>query len=301
MCAFDLSRCAAACLLSVLLAGCASTQLNYNTLDIASSVDSIFTRQALENLSKTIDDPNALPAQLDLLQGTIQTSASVTPSISFPLSQSITNTTQTAATVTRTHTGVLAGAGSSISGVDAWQQNWNVVPISDANTLRNLRALYRYVIYPDASLLAEYTVARVEGKATFGKDPYALAEPQCVLCSVAPFSHSRSLYINKSLKRGWLYWTTPSQVTGEERPPPADRAIVDLGSYGRHRLFMSADDYAKGYLSDFVLFLLPVAPLASTAAKPGSVTGQGRAAPSAGRGPYVVPPSPSPPGIVPPP
>jgi hypothetical protein len=61
----------------VFLSGCASTQLNYNTLDVARSVESIYTRQALANLSKYIDEPNAIPSQLDLLQGTVQTSNSI--------------------------------------------------------------------------------------------------------------------------------------------------------------------------------------------------------------------------------
>jgi hypothetical protein len=279
-----------------LLLGCASGQLNYNTLDIANSVESLYTRQALDNLSKYIDGPNAIPSQMDVLQGTVQTSASVTPSFTFPLSQSITNTgTRTGAALTSTNTGVLAGAAATLGGSDTWQQNWNIVPLSDANTLRNLRALYRYVVYPDVSLLkSEYTVARMAEGKKFVDDPYAISEPQCVLCTP---KHK----VNPRLRAGWLYWTPG-------RPPPPDTSIVDLGIHGRHQLFMTAQDYFNGYLSDFVLFLMPVAPLtaAGTPPKPGTVTPGGRAATTPGRGPYINRPpiQPGPqyniPGILPP-
>jgi hypothetical protein len=281
---------------ALLLSGCASTQLNYNTLDIASSVEGLYTRQALDNLSKYIDEPNSIPSQIDVLQGTVQTTATVTPSINLPTTHSITDTAaRTGAALTSTHTSVLAGAAGTLSASDAWQQNWNVVPLSDANTLRNLRALYRYVVYPDVSLLkTEYTVARIAQDGKFVDDPYAISEPQCVLCTQ---SHN----LNSRLRSGWLYWTP-------NKPPPPDTPIIDLGIHGHHQLFMTAHDYVNGYLSDFVLFLLPVAPLTAngTPPKPGTVAPGGRAAPTSGRGPYINrPPIPGPqfntPGILPPP
>jgi hypothetical protein len=55
-----------AALAAISLAGCASTQLNYNTLDIAGSVSSLYTKQVLSNLSKYIDEPEGLPAQVDI-------------------------------------------------------------------------------------------------------------------------------------------------------------------------------------------------------------------------------------------
>jgi hypothetical protein len=262
---------------SFLLLGCASGQLNYNTLDIASSVESLYTRQALDNLSKYIDNPDGIPSQMDLLQGTVQTANSVTPSLSAPLSQAITSTgARAGALFTTTHTGVLAGASATLGASDTWQQNWNVVPLSDANTLRNLRALYRYVIYPDVSALkAEYTVARVAEEKQFVDDPYAISEPQCVLCTP---KHN----VNPRLHAGWLYWTPGN-------PPPSDTQIVDLGPHGNRQLFMTEHDYLNGYLSDFVLFLMPVAPLTAkgTPPKPGTVGPNGRAAPSGNRGPYI--------------
>ena len=188
MCLFTWSNRLAALCLTVLLCGCASTQLNYNTLDISNTVGDLYTRQTLANLSRYIDDPMALPSQLDLLQGTIQTSNSVTPTVTAPFTASIVNGLSRASAVgTTTHTATIAGSGISLCASDTWQQNWNVVPMSDQNTLRNLRALYRHVLYPNSSLQIEYTVARlaVDGKTlkdrTFPPDPYALQEPQQAL------------------------------------------------------------------------------------------------------------------------
>jgi hypothetical protein len=272
--------------IALFMPSCASTQLNYNTLDVASSIESVYTRQALDNLSKFIDEPNAVPSQVDLLQGTVQTTYGVTPSLTVPFSDSITRTlTQTGAAFTRTYTTVAGSASTGLSASDTWLANWNVVPLSDANTLRNLRALYRYVIYPGVSLQAEYTVARLEKDGKFIKDPYALLPPQCVLCT------SR-LVVNKRLRSGWLYWTNISLI-GPENPPPPNTPLVDLGVHGAHRLFMTQQDYANGYLSDFVFFLLPVAPLLGGAAPPkgGTVTSAGRAANP--RTPFGVSPQPS--------
>src|SRR5258706_13976443 len=123
--------------------GCASKQLNYNTLDIAASVENLYMSQVLANLSKYIDEPNGIPSQMDIAAGTVQTSNSVTPTITFPLSHSV----ATAVGTSRTETATIAGASLAIGASDAWQQNWTVSPIGDANTLRNLRALYRYAVY----------------------------------------------------------------------------------------------------------------------------------------------------------
>src|ERR1700753_3163634 len=96
------------CIIGIQVAGCASTQLNHNTLDLASTVDSLVTKQVLDNLSKIIDNPLAVPAQVDLAAGSATTSNSITPSISDPYTKAVTatNTVMTAigASVTNTTT-----------------------------------------------------------------------------------------------------------------------------------------------------------------------------------------------------
>jgi hypothetical protein len=131
--------------LGAVLAGCAGTQLKYNTLDIASTVTALHTSQVLENLSRTIDEPYALPSQVDITSGTIQTSNSITPTVTSPLSRGSTRNAGGAFTGLTT-----AGAGLTVAASDTWLQSWLVTPISDSANLANIMALYHYVIYgPD--------------------------------------------------------------------------------------------------------------------------------------------------------
>jgi hypothetical protein len=67
-----------------IVSGCASTELNYNTLDIASSTESLLTRQVLYNLANFLDSEIALPAQIVVLSGTATTADTVTGGASFP-------------------------------------------------------------------------------------------------------------------------------------------------------------------------------------------------------------------------
>jgi hypothetical protein len=169
---------------TLLASGCASTQLAFNTVDVGSSLETIFTEQALVNLSNYIDHPYAIPSQIDLSIGTVQTTNSVSPTATAPLSNSITRTGGGAISSI-----VSAGAGLSLNASDAWQQNWNVSPVNNANTLRNLRALYRYAICHtskpvcDTQLKKEYHVPRmIVGTNPTIIDPYMLEYPHCVLC-----------------------------------------------------------------------------------------------------------------------
>jgi hypothetical protein len=235
----------------VFLAGCASTQLNYNTLDIAANVEGIYVKQALINLSKTIDNPYAIPSQIDLAAGTVQTSASISPSVNTPLSKAI----------SRSGTGVitgtaLAGSGFSLSGSDGFQQSYTVSPITDGNNLRNLRALYRYALFDEADLQREYRPPLVQSKGKYSFDPYALLEPQCVLCT------SR-LIPNRNLHKAWVYWS-PGHM------PDTGIETVSLGIWGNHELYMSADAYRRGYLDNFVLFIM------GTGAGPADASGAGK-------------------------
>jgi hypothetical protein len=128
--------------LSAALAGCAGTQLKYNTLDIASTVTAIHTNQVLENLSRFIDEPYALPSQVDITSGTIQTSNSITPTVTSPLSRAANRNSGGDITSLAT-----AGGGLTVAASDTWLQSWLVTPISDSTNLTNIMALYHYVIY----------------------------------------------------------------------------------------------------------------------------------------------------------
>ena len=265
-----------------LLGGCAGTQLKYNTVDVADTVSSLYKDQVLSNLSRTIDNPSAIPSQVDLLQGTIQTVHAVTPTVTFPL----TSTVMTAATRAAT----TAGAGGSLSASDTWQQNWNVVPLSDANTLRNLRVLYQHAVYGDA-LLHRYQPSRLVADGDLVPDEYYYRLPHCVICSRTKKITNLSLYENPSLVPGWLYWR--GSAGQSERLPAAGVPVVSLGAYGAHELLMTQADFQAGVLEDFILFVLPNAEppqKGADAGKPGTPNAIDRANPAAGRGSYRASP-----------
>jgi hypothetical protein len=137
--------CIAVCLLS---SACASTQLNYNTADLASSLSSLAKTQILYNLAQAISDPEFVPSQVTISIGTAQTSNSVAPSISLPLGPAfaVTNrvtggarsSIQTASAVTN------AAPGIGLQVIDAWNQSWTMVPATSANQLRRLRTIYQF-------------------------------------------------------------------------------------------------------------------------------------------------------------
>jgi hypothetical protein len=138
-----------------LLGGCAGTQLKYNTLDVASTLTDIHTKQVLENLSRVIDEPYAIPSQIDIQSGTIGTTNSVTPSLTAPLSSSATRNGSDAITSLTT-----AGFGLSVNANDSWNQSWQVIPVSDPVSLSNINALFRYVIYGEEHSLKLPPAAR---------------------------------------------------------------------------------------------------------------------------------------------
>jgi hypothetical protein len=258
------------------ITGCASAQLNFNTLDIASSVSDLYTKQVLINLSRIIDDRDALPSQLDITGGVVQTNFSVTPNVSSPLSRSI----------TRTAAGVIsgsatAGASASLNISDSSQQNWSVAPVSESNSLRNLRALYRYAAY--GGNLSDYTPSfTIDSKQQRVNDPFFTSLPHCVKCAI---EGNKSLVKNPKLGPGkWLYWTTDLGVSVPERLPPPGEAVIELGHYGNHTLMILQRD--REYLSEFVLFTMPVNE------PDGGAKGDKKGSPrTPKRGPFFVPPA----------
>ena len=231
-----------------------------------------------------------------MLQGTVQTSSSIQPGLSFPLSRQFGRTTTTSATTTIANAGTLSGAAATLSGSDAWQQNWNVVPISDANTLRNLRALYRFAVWGNAqSLMSEYVPSRLETESgELVSDPYYLKLPQCIICEKTE-NGKVVRFINPKLSYGWLYWTSD---VGSDNPPPPGVPTRSLGHYGHHELLISQQNYLRGDLENFILFTMPSYGPSNTSAKPGNTGPTGRPTAPSGRNNFLAP-GPQPPGINP--
>lgn len=139
-----------ACALSLL--GCASTQLNYNTQDLASTVDTLVTDQVLSNLAKFINSPNAIPSQITILTGTVTTNDVVNPTITSPLNLATAVTNTAANTLGATPSTTLTNAavktqsnlGATLLGTDQWTQTWGIAPLIDPDQLRRLRVLYQF-------------------------------------------------------------------------------------------------------------------------------------------------------------
>jgi hypothetical protein len=239
----------------LLASGCASTQLNYNAVEISGTLDSVYTKETLTNLSKFIDNPWAIPSQVMMVGGTVQTTNTINPSVTFPLTAAVARAfSNTSPTISTTST--VAGAGATVSGTNTAQQNYTIAPLNDANTLRNQQALYRHAVY-GASLVREYRVPRVFVADVFYDDPYNLQLPHCVLCAVRQGVFTRqphpAVVENRNLRPAWLYWEghpglAQLQATGD---------IIDLGHFGNHELFMRRSNYDAGVLTHFVVFTLP--------------------------------------------
>ncbi len=275
------------------LAGCASTQLNSNTMEIASTVESLQTRQVLYNISKFIDNYDTIPDQISIGSGTVSVTNSVTPNISGTLTS--TNVITAAQSTTRAVSKVLGG-----SGTDQWNESWGIAPVSDGDALRRLRALYLFVANDDPAELHNYppqlvsftppskdqipTCTKWANTACDGpvlvRDPFFQNRFHSVLVLGKP---------NRALcPEGWLYYTGLSPASGVERPPPSSPAPIFLGHFGNHDLFTTAEAMKKRCLSNFVLFVLDAAGETSS---PTSGGGGGAAGKSKGATIQVLPPS----------
>ena len=132
--------------LCVLLPACASTQLNYNTLDLASKTDDLVTQQVLHNFAVFLDNPAAVPAQVTVSSGNATTSNSVTPTLSAPLNNGVTTTRLFSAAPTTTVTEAIASRSLSVAASDSWNQSWSYSPVTDPMRMKRLQALYRYAV-----------------------------------------------------------------------------------------------------------------------------------------------------------
>jgi hypothetical protein len=155
---------------AMVVAACASGQLNSNTLDLASTVGDIQTHQVLFNLSQFIDNPFAMPAHVDLGPGNASTNLSLTPQVGTPFNGSVglvsTFTNTLAATPSRVASNQLtnstAASTFALTASDAYAQSWTYTPVTNSNELKRLQTLYSYAVgmIDDNELKKEYTLVR---------------------------------------------------------------------------------------------------------------------------------------------
>jgi hypothetical protein len=161
----QLPRFSAFLLVFITPTGCASTELNYNTLDLASSTDDLMMHQVYYNLANFIDSDLAYPAQAVISGGTASTTDNLSANLNAPWNSAANATTQLVGTLAAASTRSLTSiAGSSmasttlgVSGTALRSQNWAYAPITEAFRARRLMALYRHAVAgDDAALLRDY-------------------------------------------------------------------------------------------------------------------------------------------------
>jgi hypothetical protein len=160
------------------LGGCASTQLNYNTLELASTVGDIQTKQVLFNLSLLLDNPGAIPTHVDISSGTATTTNSVSPTFGMPMNtaSSVVDTVAKVASATPSTTSTsqitssVASSTATVQLQDQWVQNWAYDPVVAGDELRRLRSLYKYALglIDDQRLIDEYPLLTKELQVNYG-------------------------------------------------------------------------------------------------------------------------------------
>lgn len=271
-----------------LIYGCTSTQLSIGTVNVASTIEEIEKNQAIANFSRIADDAFALPSLVSIVGGTVQVVNTVNPSVSFPLTSMFARVSSSSPSATTT----TAGAGATVSGTISWQQNFNIVPITDPFTIRNISALYRAVVYCDPnnpgawlgsyrrppsppghardqnSPLTQqpdmpagyigYQVPRLYGRFDqLMPDPYALENPNCVLCidEDATTPQNNQQLREKTTINARVFgecWLYHSTTDSSDSPPAGSKF---LGSFGNKIFYVR-----KGYDDAFAEFLILTLP-----------------------------------------
>ena len=167
----NINRAASIIAVSATITGCASTQLNYNALDLAGTVDKLVINQIVENIAKFLDQPSAIPAQVAIPSGSVTTTTQAGFNWGLPITKAVTATDQfvrsASPSVTAIGSTVAATSMLTPNASDQWSQNWALSPLLDADQMRRLGALYRYVTHPDeANLCRDYPLIATQGSAT---------------------------------------------------------------------------------------------------------------------------------------
>jgi hypothetical protein len=280
--------------LGAALGGCASTQLNLNTLNLAGTIDKLLLSQVVYNLSNFHGNHGALPSQVGIAAGTTTTNLSLTPSLAgIPVDNSSTTARTVAAAASSTVTTVRAAASITAGGTDTSTQTWTLDPYTDPGDLNRLRALYRYAVddnYSEAKLFNDYVVQSksVTPPSPPGAPPKVTYDdsfrlyPNCVKCLISTIPQS---LITNALQCGADLLGGPQQVCLNpkliemkhfadkneygwllfDKPPPSEN-YGEYSVFGQHSF--SAE---KTELTDFALLTLN-----ATATSSSGATGSGK-------------------------
>jgi hypothetical protein len=154
------------------LLGCAAL-LNSNTMELASTVDSLVVQQVIYNLVKIKKNQFALPAQVQIPNGQVSTTLGASANVTTALNPLATATSQLASagvaapTFTRVTTNTLSGDAATPSATVTGMQDWVIDTVLDPEQLRRLRLLYQYATGQILAidLLCEYPIPQKPDKS----------------------------------------------------------------------------------------------------------------------------------------
>jgi hypothetical protein len=138
----------AVCLFS---SACSVAQLNSNSSDLATSLNGLTRKQIFYNLAQAFTDAQFVPSQVTVASGNAHTTNSIQPTVTIPFATSY-QATNSFGSITGGGAGTLAnqsslaGPGLSLQVNQGWDQSWTMSPLSDANQIGRLRALYKFVV-----------------------------------------------------------------------------------------------------------------------------------------------------------
>ena len=130
----------------VVLCGCAGPFLNGYTDYLGPTIGTIEEKQVLQNLGNYLNNPWAIPGHVELANGQIQATNQLGINLKYPYSQ---------VTGASTATNILTTSTTRGSEVDLNpaqtqdQESYNLLPVTDPDDLRRLRAIYHYAICPN--------------------------------------------------------------------------------------------------------------------------------------------------------
>lgn len=133
----------------LLVDSCAPYQASQNADQLIANISDMRENQVLYNISRAINDPSMIPAQVVFSEGTATASHTLTPSLSLPAFNFSKNT--------RT---------LGMSGADQWTSTWNMVPVTDGQDLQNLRSLYGFIVSPPLLVAPGQTAPAAKTSAT---------------------------------------------------------------------------------------------------------------------------------------
>jgi hypothetical protein len=251
--------------MSVLLISGCTAQVSSNTLDMQASYKSLLMKQIIYNLIQARKDDNFFPSQAVVTTGSAQTTNTITPSLTVPLpTTTITNAVQTAATPTATNTSAtaFANAGLGVTFADSWQFVWSLDMVVDPDTLRRLRALYRFAAGKGKPSDLEHDYV-LQGDPDDPTNSF-IKKPGCVLCATFETDRAGKIIVDAkgkgtviSIKRNEAL--TFNLVDGYYPNAGFDKPLM----YGDSSLYVA--DYSQ--FNEFVLFVLESVSKSATTAK----------------------------------